>query len=263
MTAQPNSLSEPTVPPEVYDREYFLHHAAGSEEFKRGDLFAGRYHHVRELLDVPLGGTFLDAGCGRGELVCLVAASRAGRSIGIEYAPAAVKLAEEAASRAGVADRCRFLLGDVRAIPLADGEVDRAAMLDVIEHLTPDEQADALAELHRVLKRGGVLIVHTFPNRRVYSTYRWLRVLWPGGRHWPVEPRSQHEMMMHVGELSARDLRRRLCEAGFRSVEVTYTPWVYVDHLPSRRARRLSRLIARVPGLRALTRGSLMAKAEP
>ena len=37
------------------------------------------------------------------------------------------------------------------ALPYADGSFDRALCLDVLEHLTFEEQPKALEELHRVL----------------------------------------------------------------------------------------------------------------
>ena len=49
------------------------------------------------------------------------------------------------------------------ALPYADGSFDRALCLDVLEHLTFEEQPRALAELHRVLDPGGELLV-SVPN---------------------------------------------------------------------------------------------------
>ena len=70
-------------------------------------------------------------------------------------------------------------------MPLEDAVADGIAMLDVIEHLTPDEQADALRECLRLLRPGGRIVLHTFPNRAIYETYSRIRRVWPGGRSWP------------------------------------------------------------------------------
>ena len=53
--------------------------------------------------------------------------------------------------------------GSLTALPYADGSFDRALCLDVLEHLTFEEQPRALAELHRVLRPGGELLV-SVPN---------------------------------------------------------------------------------------------------
>jgi ubiquinone/menaquinone biosynthesis C-methylase UbiE len=53
--------------------------------------------------------------------------------------------------------------GSLTALPFPDATFDRALCLDVLEHLTFDEQPRALAELFRVLKPGGALLV-SIPN---------------------------------------------------------------------------------------------------
>ncbi len=101
-------------------------------------------------------------------------------------------------------------------MPLADDVADGIAMLDVIEHLTPDEQADALRECLRLLRPGGRIVLHTFPNRAIYETYSRIRRVWPGGRSWPEDPRKPIEREMHVGELTAAELEAALQRGGLR-----------------------------------------------
>ena len=49
--------------------------------------------------------------------------------------------------------------GLLTALPYPDGAFDRALCLDVLEHLSFEDQPRALAELHRVLKSSGELLV--------------------------------------------------------------------------------------------------------
>jgi SAM-dependent methyltransferase len=60
----------------------------------------------------------------------------------------------------------RFLQGDARALPLADGSFDAVVSFETIEHF--DRQDDFLREVHRVLRPGGRFIVST-PERDLYS----------------------------------------------------------------------------------------------
>ncbi len=53
--------------------------------------------------------------------------------------------------------------GSLAQLPYGDGSFDRALCLDVLEHLSFEDQARALAELARVLVPGGELFV-TVPN---------------------------------------------------------------------------------------------------
>lgn len=101
---------------------------------------------VRRWLDMlPPGTRVLDAGCGEGVLVD-------------EYAD---RLAIEGLDPNYASERVRT--GSLTELPFADGTFDRALCLDVLEHLTFDEQPRALAELHRVLRPRGELLV-SVPN---------------------------------------------------------------------------------------------------
>jgi len=101
---------------------------------------------VRQWLErLPAGTRVLDAGCGEGILVD-------------EFAP---RLAIEGVDQHYSSDRVRT--GSVTALPYPDGSFARALCLDVLEHLTFEEQPRALAELHRVLGPGGELLV-SVPN---------------------------------------------------------------------------------------------------
>ena len=62
-----------------------------------------------------------------------------------------------------------------------------------------------------------------------------------GGRRrdWPRQPRIDYELRMHVGEHSARSLRRALTAAGFDEVQVTHGKMIYADFVADERARGL------------------------
>ena len=101
---------------------------------------------VRAYLDaLPAHTRVLDAGCGEGVLVEEYADRLAITGIDANYASA------------------RVTTGSVTALPVPDGSVDRALCLDVLEHLSYEDQPRALAELHRVLKAGGELLL-SVPN---------------------------------------------------------------------------------------------------
>ncbi len=87
----------------------------------------------------------LDAGCGEGILVQEYAGRLAIEGIDANYS----------------SERVRH--GSITALPYADSTFDRALCLDVLEHLTFEEQPRALAELFRVLRTGGQLLV-SVPN---------------------------------------------------------------------------------------------------
>jgi cyclopropane fatty-acyl-phospholipid synthase-like methyltransferase len=243
------SLPSPQVSPDEYDEAYYRTTCAGHEEWSRsnGAAEAAIYPTVLERAGFREGMTVLDVGAGRGELVAVAAAAGARWSLGVEYAPAAARLARNTIGTRGVSHAARVVLADARRLPLPDGCVDLVFMLDVIEHLAPDELALALAEAHRVLRPGGRLYGHTLPTRTIYDvTYRSMRVAaWLRGARWPTDPRNEFEHRMHVNEQSRGRLRRSVRRAGFRSATVRLGEWLYTDFLPSERAKAAYRRLAR------------------
>jgi ubiquinone/menaquinone biosynthesis C-methylase UbiE len=152
--------------------------------------------------------------------------------------------------------------GDIRAVPLPDGCADLVTMLDVVEHLAPAELDAALDEVRRLLRPGGRLLVHTMPNRAIYSvTYRALRATL-GRRRWPADPRNEWEHAMHVNEQTVGSLKRSLRRAGLRDVRVEVGEWLYTDFVPDPRARRVYGALGRVPGLRRVALGNLWGEAR-
>ena len=101
---------------------------------------------VRRYLDaLPASTRVLDAGCGEGILVEEYAERLAITGVDANYSSA------------------RVLHGSLTALPFPDGTFDRALCLDVLEHLSFEDQPRALGELFRVLRPGGELLV-SVPN---------------------------------------------------------------------------------------------------
>jgi ubiquinone/menaquinone biosynthesis C-methylase UbiE len=236
-----DALPPATVPAAVYDESYYLSHCMGYEEWRDSDgaRMAAMYEGVLNKVGLHAGANLLDIGAGRGELV-VAAAARGARAIGVEYSTAAVELSRQTLAAHGDPPGARVIEADARALPLPDDHFDIVTMLDVIEHLTPAEQADVLAQARRVLRSGAHIYLHTAPNRLIYTTYRVQRALRPWrGRDWPRQPRHAYELRMHVGEHSARSLRRTLRRAGFEQVQVTHGELIHAAFVPDERARGL------------------------
>lgn len=136
-------------PPVVRGGEYAArgdYHRSPDPDWEFYPTYIAKLEAVRRWLDrLPAGTRVLDAGCGEGVLVD-------------EYMG---RLAIEGLDPNYSSDHVRS--GSLTALPYADATFDRALCLDVLEHLTFDEQPRALAELYRVLKPGGELFV-SIPN---------------------------------------------------------------------------------------------------
>jgi SAM-dependent methyltransferase len=101
---------------------------------------------VRHYLDaLPAQTRVLDAGCGEGVLVDEYASRLAIVGLDSNYS----------------SDHVTH--GSITSLPFDAGSFDRALCLDVLEHLSYEDQPRAFAELWRVLANGGELLV-SVPN---------------------------------------------------------------------------------------------------
>jgi ubiquinone/menaquinone biosynthesis C-methylase UbiE len=102
------------------------------------------------------GATVLDLGCGAGGEARRIAASHPVREvIGVE-----ADERQHAANAAVPAQpRLRFLAGRAEALPLADGSIDVALLFKSLHHVPPAAMDQAFAELARVVRPGGTVIV--------------------------------------------------------------------------------------------------------
>jgi len=121
---------------------------------------------VRAALGAAPGERVLDLGCGPGfycaELLEEVGAD--GSIFGLDSSPQMLGLA---ARRCEGHDNVKFAEADATALPVADAGFDAALCVQVLEYV-PDVSA-VLAELHRVLRPGGRVVVWDVD----WSTVSW------------------------------------------------------------------------------------------
>ena len=103
----------------------------------------------------------LDVGCGTGE-VTLLAKTRAkdGKVYGIDPAPEMITVARKKASRKGL--EIDFRVGVIEALPFPDSSIDVVTSSLMMHHLPNDLKVRGLAEIYRVLKPGGRLLIADF-----------------------------------------------------------------------------------------------------
>ena len=217
----------PSLPPDLYTEEYFLHACEGYAEFaqSQGELLTRRLKLAFEVAGVTPGMRVLDVGCGRGEIVRHCAELGAD-AYGIDYAPVALDLARRTfAAAQHLAGKMGAARSDAKRLPFPSNYFDRVLMFDVVEHLYPWELAAGMEEVMRVLKPGGAFIVHTAPNvwydRYAYPVVRLVRVLMGQGVQYPRNPRLLNvaaNAEVHVNEQSGWSLWWTFRRAGFRRV---------------------------------------------
>lgn len=131
---------------------------------------------VRHLTRIPGRGSYLDVGCGRGEMLEHAAALGFAPVTGTEIVPALL-------------DGERIMRAEVHALPFPDNAFDVVSMLDVIEHLIPGDDELACRELGRVARSRVLVTANNWPsvnsagdqlhiNRRPYEEWHRLFVGW-------------------------------------------------------------------------------------
>jgi ArsR family transcriptional regulator len=131
----------------------FFRTAAARWDALREELFGDRLdlHIALGLLDPEsLVG---DLGCGTGHLTSILSPV-VRRVIAVDGSE---DMLGAARGRLNAAPNVEFRLGDLENLPIANGELDVAA-LSLVLHYVAEPQA-ALSEAHRVLKPGGRLVV--------------------------------------------------------------------------------------------------------
>lgn len=198
---------------------------AGRKEgylFRKSEVAVERYINRRAekqaaffLPYLEPGMSLIDCGCGPGTITAgLAAIVSPGKVIGFDSGDDNIRLAQDFATEQE-AHNVEFRVADIHEIPFPDGSFDAAFIHNVLEHLS--DPIDALAEVRRVLKPGGVLGVRD--------------VDLDGFIYWPTNPILDRylEVFIENWKLGSGDptmgkrLRSLITEAGFGKVSGSAT----------------------------------------
>lgn len=143
----------------------------------------------------------LDCGCGGGaNLAQLLRLLPEGRVTGLDYSPISVEKAREVNRVAIDAGRCTVVQGNVLELPFESSSFDAVTAFETV-YFWP-ELVRCFAEIHRVLKPGGVFMITNEATGRTKSHEKWLKIV--------------DGMSVYTGE----ELEALLIDAGFAQVEI-------------------------------------------
>jgi SAM-dependent methyltransferase len=177
-----------------YDVDRFHAHPSPLVRFVESRRIEAIFH----LLDARPSDRVLEVGCGAGHLLARLPA---GRGVGVDLSEALL-----ARTAARVGRRAVLAQGDAGALPFAAGAFERVYCSEVLEHLV--DPRGAVAEIARVLKRGGVAVL-SVPNEvlinRAKAVVRGLG-LWRlvmRGADYEMPDRMDDEWHLHTFDLAA------------------------------------------------------------
>ncbi len=158
----------------------------------------------------------------------VVLAENGAVSIALDYSHEALRLAREAAERAGV--RLLLVCGDALALPFKENSIDLVFHQGVLEHFR--DPSMLLSENARVLKRGGTVLADVPQTIHIYTVIKKILIAfnaWFAGWETQFTPRSLSILLEKAGfeptgvygrffspSLAYRILREVLMKVGIR-----------------------------------------------
>lgn len=212
-------------------------------------------HLLRPLLKwVAAGGSVLEAGCGPARFT-VAAHARGYRAVGVDFAPLVV------ARLTKMFPEIPFIVGDVTCLrDVPTGSYDAVYSPGVCEHFEAGPEP-VLRETFRVLKLGGIALVHT----PYFNPFRRFLVRLGAFR------RTRHGEFYQYA-FGGRELTARLESVGFKVVDVApFDTWsTLTDHIPGLARlplgpfeRPVERLADRLPILRAWGHCAMWVARKP
>lgn len=212
----------------IYDEYYFKHACGGHTEFtaSKGEKLSPWMEKILKIANLKPNDKVLDLGTGRGE-IAYQSAKRNCFSVGLDYAMAAMDIAK---MLRGISKEKSqefvLILSDARYLPFKPEQFDIVFMLDIVEHLSPEDLQITLKQVHQCLKFSGRLIIHTMPNYNYYKygypVYRSVMNLF--GNSLPKDPRERfYHGEVHVNIQTPKSLRASLINAGFETINIKLT----------------------------------------
>ena len=158
-----------------YSCAYFAEENMTLEEAQEAKL-----RHIAAKLHLEPGMSVLDIGCGWGGMSIYLAQNFDVKVVGVTLSEEQLRLANERAQTAGVADRVEFRLCDYRQVP---DTFDRFVSIGMFEHVGVPQFGQFFDKIREVLNDDGFGLLHSIGTQKGPGvTGPWIRkYIFPGG----------------------------------------------------------------------------------
>jgi SAM-dependent methyltransferase len=185
------------LPPEIY-----------YEAITKGNAIQRFWHDqkfdtVLNKIDFTQKDYVMDIGCGPGVLLSRIF-KKVTLAIGMDISKNQVKFTNDTLKNN------HNIVGACQSLSFKDNSLDYAFMVEVLEHLHPEETDRSLKSIYETLKEGGILILTT-PNYR--SLWPIIEFVW--NRINPINYNEQH-----INKQNIHRLKRSLIKAGFKNIQI-------------------------------------------
>lgn len=172
---------------------------------------------IVEAADVHPGQAVLDVACGTGTLAQLLAgcAGPGGQVTGIDLSEPMLGVARHKAAAQGLRPpQLEFIQANAEELPFDDDSFDRATASLAIHELNRQGRDNALAEMQRVLKPGGMIVIADMRPPDTLITRLGMRVVRLGETD-TLPDLWQAGLYRELGRAGFSQRRRRIVGRGF------------------------------------------------
>lgn len=141
-----------------------------------------KFDHVLKKLHLQKGHTMLDVGCGWGHLLVWAVKKYGVTGLGVTLSEEQYTYATALAKKEGVADKAKFELLNYQDLYDREAVYDRVISVGILEHVGRGNHAVYFKVVNKLLKPGGVSLLHTISQQREDVADAWLdKYIFPGG----------------------------------------------------------------------------------
>lgn len=182
---------------------------------------------LSELKLFNLKDSFIDVGCGSGNLIIQVAKKYPKLDlIGVDLSSEILDLAKKKAVENNLNDRIFFKIGSVENLPFSDKSVEFILSTLSLHHWQDPKQA--FEEIYRVLKDGGVFLIFDFRRDARNFFYGFLKFTTK-----VVVPKALKKINDPLSSLKAgyvfSEIRQIISQTSFINVDIKpYLAWMFI-----------------------------------
>lgn len=174
---------------------------------------------IVEMANVRAGNKVLDVSCGTGTLVSLLAscAGPDGHVVGIDLSE---QMLDVARNKVWV-NQVEFVRGNAEDIPFGDSTFDRVTMSLAIHEMNRKGRSNALAQMWRVLKPGGLVVVADMRKPDTGLTrlgMRFVRLVEAD----TLADMWKNKLVREIDDAGFGDIRRHITGRGFFEIIVAH-----------------------------------------
>lgn len=138
--------------------------------------------HILDKLQLKEGMTLLDIGCGWGFLLKLAAKKYGVKGVGITLSEEQCSQFQKDIQEEGLSDQLEARLMDYRDLEKSGMQFDRVVSVGMIEHVGRGNYGLFLQNVEKVLKPGGLFLLHYISALREHEGDAWVKkYIFPGG----------------------------------------------------------------------------------